>query len=230
MSFVVTIDGPAAAGKSTTARAVAERLGIQFLDTGAFYRAVARKALDEGSPLTDGDRIAALLERTRIETGGLPSRPSVWLDGCEVTEAIRAPEVSEAASQVAALPEVRRVLVAWQRAMRARGPLVGEGRDLGTVVFPDAEVKIFLDADLETRAQRRHREMDACGLAMSLAAVREDLARRDARDRTRSDSPLEAAADAIHVDTSGLSLAAQVDAVLAVVRAHPGCPAAPPAG
>jgi len=227
MSFVVTIDGPAAAGKSTTARAVAERLGFSFLDTGAFYRAIALKALESGVPLESAAAVAALLGNTTVEVSGTPSHPSVLLDSRDVTREIRTPQVSEAASRVAALPEVRSVLVRWQRAMRDRGPLVGEGRDLGTVVFPDAEVKIYLDADLATRAERRSRELGLRGLAVRLEEVRDDLERRDARDQQREDSPLRQAADALHVDTSGLSLDAQVERVLAVVQAHPACPTPP---
>ena len=230
MSFVVAIDGPSAAGKSTTARAVAERLGLRYLDTGAFYRALAFKVRQTGHAIDDADAVLAIARDSRIEFTGTPSRAHLLLDGVEVSESIRTPEVSEAASRVAAIPAVRRLLVEWQRAMRDAGPLVGEGRDLGTVVFPDAEVKIYLEADLETRALRRCRELQSRGIPVSLEAVREDLARRDERDRTRSDSPLMAAEGAIHVDTSGLSLEGQVDAVLRVVRAHPGCPAHAPDG
>ncbi len=227
MSFVVTIDGPAAAGKSTTARAVAERLGFSFLDTGAFYRAIALKAIDSGTPLDDEEAIAELLETTHVETSGTPSHPEVRLDARDVTREIRTPQVSEAASRVAALSAVRAVLVRWQREMSALGPLVGEGRDLGTVVFPRAEVKIYLDADLETRAERRRRELGLRGMAASIADVRADLDRRDARDRDRLDSPLKPADDALHVDTSGLSLEAQVERVLAVIQLHPDCPRVP---
>lgn len=227
MSFVVTIDGPAAAGKSTTARAVAERLGFSFLDTGAFYRAIALKALESGVALDDGEAVATLLSSSAVEASGTPSHPTVLLDGRDVTREIRTPQVSEAASRVAALPGVRTVLVRWQRAMRERGPLVGEGRDLGTVVFPDAEVKIYLDADLVTRAERRSRELGLRGLAARLEDVRADLERRDARDQQRADSPLRQADDALHIDTSGLSLDEQVERVLATVTAHPGCPAPP---
>jgi cytidylate kinase len=148
----------------------------------------------------------------------------VFLDGEDVSERIRTPEVSEAASRVAAVPGLRRLLVRWQRAMADSGPLVGEGRDLGTVVFPEADVKLFLDADLETRARRRCRELQSRGIAVSLDAVREDLARRDERDRTREDSPLKPAAGATVVDTSGMTLEQQVDAALTVVRQHPRCP------
>lgn len=230
MSFVVTIDGPSAAGKSTTARAVAERLGFLYLDTGAFYRALALKALREGVRADDAESLARLARATRIEFTGSPSAAHVFLDGEDVTAAIRSPEVSEMSSRVAAVPEVRRQLVLWQRALRDRGPLVGEGRDLGTVVFPDAEVKVFLDADLGTRAQRRCRELHSRGIAVTLEAVREDLERRDARDRTRADSPLRAAEGARVLDTSGMELEEQVQAVLDLVTARPDCPAGPGPG
>jgi cytidylate kinase len=224
VNFVVTIDGPAAAGKSTTARALAERLGVRVLDSGAFYRAVALRALRDGVPLEDAGAVHELARRSTIDVAGSPSHVHVFLDGEDVTERIRTPEVSEAASRVAAAPEVRRLLVRWQRELAESGPLVGEGRDLGTVVFPDADVKVFLDADLATRAQRRCRELQARGIAVSLEAVREDLQRRDQRDRTRSDSPLKPAEGAVVVDTTGLNLEEQVEAALAVVRAHPRCP------
>ena len=230
MSFVVTIDGPSAAGKSSTARGVAERLGFRVLDTGAFYRAIALRALRDGIAPADGAGVVAASRLARVEVTGSPARAHVFLDGADVTEAIRTPEVSEAASRVAAIPEVRSLLVGWQRALAAAGPLVGEGRDLGTVVFPDAQVKVFLDADLQTRALRRHRELAARGIEVDIAAVREDLARRDERDRNRPDSPLRAAPGAVVLDTSGMEMDSQVEAVLALVRAHPGCPAGPERG
>ena len=230
MSFVVTIDGPGAAGKSTTARAVASRLGFRYLDTGAFYRALALKAEEAAGDVTDAERVVDVAHSSVIDFTGDPSLPHVTLDGRDVTEAIRSPRISELASRVAALPAVRRVLVEWQRAMRGRGPLVGEGRDLGTVVFPDAEVKIYLDADLQTRAERRSRELQSRGIAARVEDVLADLSRRDERDRTRADSPLRPASDAVVVDTSGLDLEAQVAKVLDVVRAHPACPVPPGAG
>jgi len=163
---------------------------------------------------------------TAIDVSGSPSASHVFLDGEDVTTAIRTPDVSEMSSRVAAIPDVRRQMVAWQRALREKGPLVGEGRDLGTVVFPDAEVKIYLDADLETRALRRCRELHSRGIAVTLEAVREDLARRDERDRTRADSPLRAAEGARVVDTSGMELEEQVRTVLDLVTARPDCPGA----
>jgi len=223
VSFVVTIDGPAAAGKSTTARAIAQRLGWRYLDTGAFYRALGLKALRTGTTLTAANA-RGFAQATAIEFSGDPLSPRVQLDGEDVTDDIRTPEVSDAASRAAALPDIRRLLVEWQRALREREPLVGEGRDLGTVVFPDAEVKLYLDADLDTRAERRLRELRFQGVDAALDDVREDMRLRDERDRSRADSPLRAAADATHLDTSGMDLEHQVEAALAIVRAHPAFP------
>ena len=223
MSFVVTIDGPAAAGKSSTAREIARRLGWRYLDTGAFYRALALKALRQGielGPVNAG----AFAQATAIGFSGDPSQPHVLVDGADVTEAIRSPEASEAASRYAALPDVRRVLVERQRTLRRAGPLVGEGRDLGTVVFPDAEVKLYLDADLETRARRRLRELSRRGVPAVLDEVREEMRARDERDRSRADSPMKPAPDAVVLDTTGMDLERQVEAALAVIRAHPACP------
>jgi cytidylate kinase len=224
MSFVVTIDGPAAAGKSTTARAVAATLGFLYVDTGALYRALALKVEREGISPDDSDAVERCVAKTTLDLSGSPDHAQVFLDGEDVSREIRTPAVSELSSRLAAQPRVRRRLVEIQRGLRERGALVGEGRDLGTVVFPDAEVKIFLDADLETRARRRSRELQERGIAATHEQVREDLERRDARDRTRADSPLRPPADAVVIDTGGMDIEAQVEAVLGVVRAHPGCP------
>lgn len=227
MSFVVTIDGPAGAGKSTTARAVAEALGFLYVDTGALYRAFALKVSERGVSPDDEAALEALGRETEVTLTGSPEAAHVFLDGVDVSGAIRTPAVSELSSRLAARPVVRRRLVEIQRALAGGSPVVAEGRDLGTVVFPDAEVKVFLDADLETRARRRHRELVERGLAVQLDDVRADVARRDERDRTRADSPLAVAPGAVVVDTSGLDVAAQVEEVLGVVRSHPGFPGTP---
>jgi cytidylate kinase len=227
MSFVVTIDGPAAAGKSTTARAIAQHLGWRYLDTGAFYRAIALKSLRAGG-VPDDASAGALARGSRIDFSGDPARAHVLLDGDDVSVAIRTPEVSEEASRVAAFPSVRQLLVGWQRSLREREPLVGEGRDLGTVVFPDAEVKLYLDADLDTRARRRYAELQHRGIPATLEAVREDLRARDDRDLNRPDSPLMQAEGAVRLDTSGMDVERQVEAALDVIRAHPDCPATRP--
>jgi CMP/dCMP kinase len=224
MSFVVTIDGPAAAGKSTTARAVARELGFLYVDTGALYRAIALKTWRDGVRPDDDEALERCLALTRLSLGDGAERPEVWLDGEEVSNEIRTPAVSELSSRLAARPVVRRRLARIQRELRERGPLVGEGRDLGTVVFPDAEVKIYLDADLDTRARRRHDELTRGGIAVALDEVRAELERRDERDRTRTDSPLKVAEGAVVVDTSGLDVPRQVERVLEVVRRHPEFP------
>lgn len=226
MSFVIAIDGPSGAGKSSTAQAVAQRLGILYLDTGALYRALALRVLTQGVPVEDQAAIEACAADARIDLAGSPEDTHVLLDGQEVSREIRTPEVSEMASRLATLPGVRRLLVELQRAFAGRGPIVAEGRDLGTVVFPGAQVKVFLDADLDARAERRTRELQARGLAVARDDVREDLRRRDERDRMRTDSPLRRADDAHVLDTTRVSPEQQVEAVLAIVRAHPECPAA----
>jgi cytidylate kinase len=226
VSFVIAIDGPSGAGKSSTARAVARRLGILFLDTGALYRALALRVLTRGVAVEDEAAVDRCAAEARIDLAGTPDDAHVMLDGRDVSREIRTPEVSEMASRLATRSGVRRQLVKLQRAFARRGPIVAEGRDLGTVVFPMAEVKVYLDADLATRAERRTRELQGRGLAVARDDVSEDLKRRDERDRTRMDSPLRRAEDAHILDTTNLSLEAQVEAVLAIVRAHPRCPAA----
>lgn len=225
MSFVVTIDGPAAAGKSTTARAVASTLGFLYVDTGSLYRALAVKVLELGIAPDDDAALDACVGATELNLSGTADRPQVWLDGNDVSDRIRTPAVSETSSRLAARPVVRRRLVDIQRRLRQQGPLVAEGRDLGTVVFPDAEVKVFLDAAPETRVMRRHQELVRHGIPAPIEQVAEDLARRDRRDRQRTDSPLIAAPDAVRLDTSTLTIEAQVEEVLKLVRAHPRFPA-----
>jgi len=200
--LVVAIDGPAGAGKSTLAQAVAEHLGVERLDTGAMYRAVAWSALQRGIDVTDSEAVAALARDTTIEVG-----ERVLVDGHDATEAIRSAAVDAAVSAVAANPAVRAVLVARQRTWVAeRGRGVVEGRDIGTVVLPDADVKIYLTAATETRARRRARER-ADG--RSVEAVHDALVRRDRLDSSRSDSPLPSpeavAADAKVIDSTGKS-------------------------
>jgi len=224
MSFVVTIDGPSAAGKSTVAREVAGRLGLLYVDTGALYRALALKLQRQGGSPEQQAEVERMLEGTLLDLSGSPEQLHVWLDGEDVSGLIRTPEVSELSSRLAALPVVRRWLVQIQRALRERGPLVGEGRDLGTVVFPDAEVKIYLDADALTRARRRARELEQRGLPVALEQVLAEIARRDQRDRTRADSPLRPAAGAIVIESSGREVETVVQEVLRVVLAGPGCP------
>jgi cytidylate kinase len=198
-AMLIAIDGPAGAGKSTVARAVADALGFTYLDSGAMYRCVALAELTGAADPLD----------CRIELGG-----RVTLDGEDVTDAIRAPEVSERASEVAARPEVRGHLVALQRAMIRNGDYVAEGRDIGTVVAPDAELKVFLTASPQERARRRAEQLGA-DAEQVLRAQRE----RDTRDATREHSPLEPARDALRVDTDGLGVDEVVQKIVRLARA-----------
>ncbi|HUO71404.1 MAG TPA: (d)CMP kinase [Solirubrobacteraceae bacterium] len=209
--MVVAIDGPAGAGKSSVARAVARRLGFTYLDSGAMYRAVALAALQRGA------QPASVAGAVRIELGD-----RVLLDGDDVTEAIRVPEVSEAASRAAADPAVRAAMVAEQRRLMRSGDWVAEGRDIGTVVAPDAEVKVFLTADPAERARRRAAELGA-----DLDTVLAEQAIRDERDRTRAHSPLEPAPGAVELDTTGMTLEQVVEWVAALARGERTLPAGP---
>jgi CMP/dCMP kinase len=213
---VIAIDGPSGAGKGTVARQVAETLGYRHVDTGAMYRAVAWAAVENGVPLDDESAVAALADRARIEIDAA----QVTIDGVDVTTAIRTPLVDRAASQVARLAAVRAILVAQQRAMAGDGNLVMEGRDIGTVVFPEAPVKIYLDADPAERARRRAHDPAHQSGSHSVAAVATALSERDAADRSRVASPLAKADDAVHLDTTRLSIADVVTRVLALVDAR----------
>ena len=222
--LVITIDGPAAAGKSTTARAVARHLGCLYLDSGAMYRAVALKATRAGLSVDDEPEVAELARGTDVGFTGPLDDPSVVLDGVEIGDEIRTPQISERASRIAAYPAVRGRMAELQRAIAARQALVAEGRDMGTVLFPAATVKVFLDATVEERARRRHRELAGRGLELALYEVRDEIERRDRRDRERALSPLRPAADAIVVDTTGMSVEDQIEAVLKAVDSRSGRP------
>lgn len=214
--IVVAIDGPGGAGKSTVARRVAEKLGCVYIDTGAMYRAVALWAVRLGVALDDMHRLEqlAIAADLRFEAGN--SR--LLLNGEDVSLLIREPEMSQAASRVSAVAGVRRALVEKQRAMAAETSVVMEGRDIGTVVFPDAQVKIFLDADPEARARRRLLEIRQKGLEADPGAVAGELRERDERDRGRADSPLVQAPDAVYLDTTPLSLDQVEQAILRLIR------------
>lgn len=202
---IVAIDGPAGAGKSTIARHLAHRFGLLNLETGAMYRAFALKALRAAVPLEDAAQLMALAAETAIRLEPTEAGNRVVLDGEEVTTAIRSPEVTQAASKVSVFPPIRAWMVALQQQLGEAGGVVMEGRDIGTVVFPRAEVKIFLDADAEIRGQRRFEQMGPKPALDAQSVIRE-LRERDQRDRTRSDSPLRPAEDAILLDSTHLSL------------------------
>lgn len=214
--LIIAIDGPSGAGKGTVARAVAKELGYRHVDSGAMYRAVAWKAIHDEVPLDDEEAVARLVERSRIEV----SATSVTIDEAEVTRAIRTPEIDRAAAVVARLPKVRDVLVERQRALGAGGAIVMEGRDIGTVVFPHADVKIYLDASPEERARRRAADPAHSGGPTAIAEVASALTARDEIDRTRQASPLYAAQGAVVIDTTGKSVTRVVGEVMRVIKTH----------
>lgn len=210
----MAIDGPAGAGKSTVAKAVAKRLGYRYMDTGAMYRAVAWKVMRRGADPDDESALGRMLEGTLVDLGADEGSPTVMLDGADVSGAIRTPEVGQMASRVSGMGVVRKRMADLQRAMGRSGGVVAEGRDMGTVVFPDAEVKIYLDASPETRARRRFRELAGRGSALTLEQTLADVMRRDRRDRERTVAPLRRADDAVLIDSTGLSVAAVIEKVL----------------
>jgi CMP/dCMP kinase len=198
---VVTIDGPAGAGKTTAARALARRLGYRLLDTGAMYRAVAWSVTRAGLEAVDGPGLRHHLQGVEVDLDG----ERVLVNGCDVTAEIRTPAISELTSRLTQLDLVRARLTPLQRRLAAAGGVVLEGRDTGTVVCPDAEVKFYLDASLDERARRRHAELAGRGVAMELVAVRSEIAWRDHQDTTRALAPFRKAPDAIEIDTTGLT-------------------------
>ena len=212
--MIIAIDGPSGVGKGTVSRAVAGALGYRHVDTGAMYRGVAWRALQDGVAFEDEAALTALAERVAIDV----SDGGISVDGVDLSRAIRNPEIDRAAARVARVPGVRAALVAEQRRIGSAGDIVMEGRDIGTVVFPDADVKVYLDASSEERARRRVHD-EAHDGSRDMAQVVSELAARDQSDRTRSVAPLAVAADAHVIDTTGLSVDQVVAAVLALVRA-----------
>jgi cytidylate kinase len=215
----MTIDGPSGSGKGTVSRAAARALGWGLLDSGALYRLVALAGRKQGLGLDDGPGLARLAAQLDLKFGSDSAGDEVvWLDGKDVTSAIRTEEAGNDASKVAALPQVRAALLERQRRFAVPPGLVADGRDMGTVVFPEAEVKIFLTASAAERAARRYKQLKEKGVAATLAALSLEIAERDKRDMQRAASPLVASTDAVVLDTTGMSVEAVVDRILEVAR------------
>lgn len=214
---IIAIDGPAGSGKSTVAKIVAERLGYTYIDTGAMYRAVAVKSMQAGIPLEEPDRIIALADRLDIEFRQVEGSQHIFADGEDVSVAIRTPDATRLSSPVSAIPGVRHRLVDIQRRMGEAGGVVMEGRDIGTYVFPNAEVKLFLTASHDERARRRVKDLERAGQPSDLAKVAADIKERDQRDSSREMAPLCQAEDAVLIVTDGMSIE---EVVLAVIAEH----------
>lgn len=212
--IIIAIDGPAGSGKSTTARLVAQKLGYIYIDTGAMYRALTLKVIESEVDPSNEDEVARLVEDTKIELLYENGNLRVFLDGKDVTEKIRSPQVTSLVSLVSAHPKVRTAMVKKQRELGKNGGVVMDGRDIGTVVFPEAELKIFMKADIKERAKRRQKEMESQGFKVGIDEVMKELEERDKFDSTREFSPLKKANDAIEIDTTNLTIDEQVELVL----------------
>jgi CMP/dCMP kinase len=220
--LIVAIDGPAGAGKSTAARLLAARLGYALLDTGAIYRTMALRARQRGIAWEDGPAVAALADELELAFRLVGATNHVFANGEDVTAAIRTPEISDGASRVSALPEVRAALLGLQRRIGAAGGVVVEGRDIGTVVFPNAQAKFFLTATADERARRRVAELQAAGRPADLAQTKADILARDDRDSNRATAPLRRAPDAVEIDSSALGPDEVVAHMAAIVAARAG--------
>lgn len=214
--LIVAIDGPAGAGKSTVAAHIAARYGLTYLETGAMYRAFALKAIKSDADFDDAEELARLAAQTTIRIVPANERNEVYLDGIDITRRIREPDVTAAASKVSVHPEIRKWMVGMQRKIGAEGGIVMEGRDIGSAVFPDAPVKIFLDAIAEVRGQRRFQQIEQ--KEQPPESVLAQLRERDLRDRTRAESPLRAAPDAVIIDSTNLSLDEVISRVDTVIQ------------
>ena len=214
----IAIDGPAAAGKSTVAKLIADDLNFVYIDTGAMYRALTLKVLNNKINLNDEKSITSLLKDTKIDFKAIKDGQLVFLDGIDVTNEIRSTEVSQSVSYIAQLAEVRKQLVVRQQLLSENHSVVMDGRDIGTTVLPDAEIKVFLIASVEERAQRRHDENIKKGFESDLALLKKEIADRDHRDETRKESPLVQAEDAISIDTTSLTIEEVVNKITKLVK------------
>ncbi len=216
--IIVTLDGPAGSGKSTTARIVAERLGYAYLDTGAMYRAIALYVLRQKTSVTDIEKVIRLLSEIRIDIIYENKIQKTFLNGEDVSSEIRSPEVTQSVSPISGIKEVRKFLREQQQAIGANGGYVVDGRDIGTAVFPNAEVKFFLTARVEERAKRREKEFKERYGITDFKSIVADIERRDLEDSTRKEDPLKIPADAIILDNSDLTVAQQVDFILEKIK------------
>ncbi len=220
--LIIAIDGPAGSGKSTTAQALAKRLKIPYIDTGAMYRALTLKAMQLNILFTETERLVELSKKVSIElVGEDPQQQKVFLDGQEVTKEIRLPELTKNVFYVAQEPLIRREMVKKQRAMGQNGGAVMEGRDIGTVVFPNADYKFYFIASEDIRAVRRQKDLIAAGKSIELDKMREDIKKRDETDYNRKEGPLKQAEDAILIDTSSLTIEGTVDKIIGLMQSNP---------
>ena len=218
--MIVALDGPAGSGKSTTAKLVGKETGFLYIDTGAMYRAMALKTKLSNIAYHDKNAIINLLADTEItqEIDNKSGDTITFLDGKNVSQEIRTPEINKGVGPVCEISEVRKALVALQREMGRKGDVILDGRDIGTVVFPNADLKFYMIADIKVRAKRRHRELLDKGINQTLEEVEKDIAERDRRDSSRADSPLKPAEDVIYVDTTGMSISEQVDFIVNKIK------------
>ena len=212
--LVIAIDGPAASGKSTTSKLIARRLGYLYVDTGAMYRAMTLKVLEQKIDLDDQSAIGQLARQTKISLVHINNELRVLLDGRDVSRAIRSPQVTKSVSAISMIDSVREVMVREQRRMGTEGGIVLEGRDIGTVVFPKADLKVYMVADVEKRASRRQKDLEKQGVEVSLEDLKQEIIERDQKDSKRNISPLRKADDAIVIDTSDLTVDQQVELIV----------------